>query len=524
MKYFNRLILATSFFLIVIGLSSDVLAQDTTSTSLAFKSNRPRRRTNIFYHPDLAYQLWQQFKLIQEANSGDPMAMHELGLRYLLGEGSIADTVQAAYWIGKAANKKLPAAEYNYAILLNNGWGVSWNPFKAYDYFKDAAFSGMPQAEYVYGILNTNDFIVKRNWDKAYTWVKKAADDGNSSAKEILGDLKKRISPDYFDSTKTNSEDDSSVISGYDNESTISSNLGLVFIDFSSKTDSVPIISDKQIIDDIWRNGSELLNDTLGISNKNDSILTKLKKTGISYLEQSAEAGNPEALTLIGRLYEKGIFYKKSLLKAAIYYLRATRLDSPTAPAIIWYMIREKDYFTNLKKLVDKNNADAMYIWYELYILGFDQQFTKGDAFSLLNKAANQNILPAIVELGLSYFTGKFINTNKEKALSLWSVAEKMGSIEASIRIATAMILGEVDTDSMDTTKYLQILNVGNNLGSVLAQVTLGYCYENGIGVPKSIPEAVKFYRLGAQRGNRYAYDQLKRMYDSVRPPEFQFN
>ena len=83
--------------------------------------------------------------------------------------------------------------------MLNNGWGVSWNPFKAYDYFKDAALSGMPQAEYVYGILNTNDFIVKRNWDKAYTWVKKAADDGNSSAKEILGDLKKRVSPDYFE-------------------------------------------------------------------------------------------------------------------------------------------------------------------------------------------------------------------------------------------------------------------------------------------------------------------------------------
>jgi uncharacterized protein len=524
LKYFNRFILAASFFFIANCLSSNILAQDSTSASLAFKSNRPRRNTNLFYHPDLAYQLWQQFKLIQEANSGDPMAMHELGLRYLLGEGSVADTVQAAYWIGKAAEKKLPAAEYNYAILLNNGWGVSWNPFKAYQYFKDAALSGMPQAEYVYGILNTNDFIVKRNWDKAYTWVKKAADGGNSSAKEILGDLKKRVSSDYFGSTKTDSGNSSSENTGSENESTIASNLGLVFIDFSSKTDSVPIITDKQIIDDIWKNGSELLNDTLGISSNNDSLLTGLKKTGISYLEQSAEAGNPEALTLIGRLYEKGIYYNKSLLKAALHYLRATRLDSPTAPAIMWYMIRKKDYFTNLKKLVDENNPDAMYIWYELYILGFDQQFTEGDAFNLLNKAANQNVLPAVVELGLSYFTGKFVNTNKEKALSLWTTAEKMGSIEASIRIATAMLLGEVENDGMDTTKYLQILNVADNLGSVLAQVTLGYCYENGIGVSKSIPEAVKFYRLGAQRGNRYAFDQLKRMYDSIRPPEFQLN
>ncbi len=523
LKHYIHFNFAPIYVLIFIWMTIKISAQDTTS-SLAFKNNRPRRNTNIFYQPDLAYQIWQQFKLTQEANAGDPFAMHELGLRYLMGEDVVADTVKAAYWIGKAAEKKLTAAEYNYAILLNNGWGVAWNPFKAYEYFKDAAHSGMPQAEYIYGILNTNDFIVKRNWDKAYTWVKKASDNGNTYAKEIVNELKKRVSPDYFDSTKTNTSNDASKSSDTDDGSTLASNLGLVFIDFSSKTDSVPVITDKQIIEAIWKNGSETLIDTLGISNKNDSSLIKLKATGISYLVQSAETGNPEALTLIGRLYDKGIFFKKNKLSAALYYLRATRLDSPIAPAIIWYMIKEKDYFTNLKKLVDNNNADAMYVWYELYILGFDQQFTEADSFNLLNRAANQNDLPAIVELGFSYFTGKFVKMNKGKAISLWETAEKLGSVEASVRIATAMLLGEIKTENMDTTKYFRTLEVADNFGSVLAQVSLAYCYENGIGVKKSTPDAVKYYRLAAQRGSRYAYDQLKKMYDAIRPPKYQIN
>jgi TPR repeat protein len=64
------------------------------------------------------------------------------------------------------------------------------------------------------------------------------------------------------------------------------------------------------------------------------------------------------------------------------------------------------------------------------------------------------------------------------------------------------------------------------NEGSVLAQATLAYCYQRGIGTEKSIPIAVKYYRLAAQRGSQYAFNQLKGLYNSVRPDnkEFQLN
>ncbi|MFB3056848.1 MAG: tetratricopeptide repeat protein, partial [Ignavibacteriaceae bacterium] len=182
LKKITILIYILIFSVIFGGIS---LAQDSTR-SLAFKNNKPFRRSPYFYRPDLGYQIWQQFKLTQEANSGDVLAQHELGLRYLLGEGTTADTTKAVYWISKAAEQKLPSAMYNYAILLINGWGVDWDPFSAFNYFKGAAKAGMIQAQYVVGILYTDNLIVKRDLNYAYYWVQKSADEGYEPAEDVV--------------------------------------------------------------------------------------------------------------------------------------------------------------------------------------------------------------------------------------------------------------------------------------------------------------------------------------------------
>lgn len=498
--------------------TSDITAQDTTS-SLAFRNNRPRQRITYFYQPDLSYRIWQQFKLVREAKAGDPLAMHELGIRYLIGEGFPADTVQAAHWIGKAAELKLTAAEYNFGILLNNGWGIKWNPFKAYDYFRSAAEDGMPQAEYIFGILNTNDLILNKNWDLAYNWVKKAADAGYSPAKEALPELLKHVSPTALDTTKShNGNEAHKKFNPTGDDQSLASNLGLVFIDFSSKTDSVPVISNKKIIHSILINSNTPLSDTLGITEKNDSSLN-VNKVGLPYLVQCAEAGNPEALTLIGKLYESGIYFSKNIYTASYYYIRATRLDSPNSVALLWYLIRTPGYFANLKKLVDKKDPTAMYVWYGLYVTGFDHQFTDADAINLLTKSANLDYEPSLVELGLAYLTGKIVKRDEDKAVTYWTKAVELGSMEAAIRLAAGNVLGEITTGNREDS--IKELFKAEKFGSVLAQVALAYCYENGVGLTKRVPQAVMYYRQAAQRGNRFAYNELKRMYDQVRPADF---
>src|SRR3989304_2623443 len=102
-------------FLAGIVFLNNSFAQDTTS-SLAYKKNKPNKRPTPFYQPDLAYRLWQQFNLIREANSGNAFAQHELGLRYLLGDGVVADTTLGGTWIKKAADPRPPVPVLNYGI------------------------------------------------------------------------------------------------------------------------------------------------------------------------------------------------------------------------------------------------------------------------------------------------------------------------------------------------------------------------------------------------------------------------
>lgn len=490
--------------------------RDSTS-SLAFKKNQPLRRTTFFYQPDLSYQLWKQFNLIREANSGDPLAMHELGIRYLLGDGVPADTILGAYWIQKAVEKKLTAAEFNYGILLMNGWGVKWNPFNAYDYFMEAAKDNMPQAEYVIGIFHTDNLVVKRDWAAAYRWVKKAADAGYDPAQKTLKELKEKVPVSLLDTADVKTTDRKDGKTEEANNS-LSSTLGLSFIDFEAATDTIKEVSNQMLLKDLLLTGNKKILDTL---TEFDKALPKIDSTNIPSLLESAESGSPEALNFIGRFYERGIYYPKNIITALSYYIRALRLDSPKSPWLIWNLIKDKEISGELQKLIKEKDPEAMFVWYGLFAFGFNNQIVEEDAIRLLKQAANSNYLPAINELGLVYNNGLFVKKDQEKAFEIWKVSEKLGSMEAKIRLAAAEIFGYLKTNELNSA--IEALIQGDSLGSVLSQVTLAYCYEKGIGLNKEKADAVKYYRTAAQRGNNFAYEELKRMYDEIRPDKKEF-
>lgn len=94
----------------------------------------------------------------------------------------------------------------------------------------------------------------------------------------------------------------------------------------------------------------------------------------------------------------------------------------------------------------------------------------------------------------------------------------KKGSVEANVRIAFSRISEYESGD--DVSNEIKVFEESSKSGSVLAQSALAYCYEKGIGVRKSPPEAVELYRKAAYRGNMAAYNSLKRMYDQLRPDE----
>jgi hypothetical protein len=223
----------------------------------------------------------------------------------------------------------------------------------------------------------------------------------------------------------------------------------------------------------------------------------------------------------MGKLYESGNFVGMNKLFAAEYYIRATILDSPRAAYLLWKLIREKDFYTILNDAVQFGDPTAQFVWYGLHKLGYDNRLNENDAINLLQKAAAQNHIPAIIELGFNYYTGKYVMMDKQKGIEYWEYAEKFNSPEASVRLAVSKVFEFSRGD--DLKNEISLLEKSERNGSILAQFALGYCYENGIGVNKNLPDAVEYYRNSAQRGNRFAYEELKRLYDSLRPSETTF-
>ncbi len=178
---------------------------------------------------------------------------------------------------------------------------------------------------------------------------------------------------------------------------------------------------------------------------------------------------------------------------AAEYYIRATILDSPRSAYLLWQLIREKNFYITLNDGISFNNPTAQFVWYGLHKLGYDNRLTEKDALNLLEKSAAQNHLPAIIELGYNYYSGKYIAQDKNTGIQLWNNASKLSSIEANVRLAVSKVFDQKSSDNF--SEEIKILQDAESKGSLLAQFALGYCYENGIGLNKSIQEAVKYYK-----------------------------
>jgi len=498
------------------------MAQDTTR-SLAFRNNKPDRTRPYFYRPDLAYQIWQQFRLTREANTGDLLAQHELGLRYLMGEGIAADTTYAVYWIKKAADQNLTSAKYNYAILLINGMGVEWNPFEAFKYFKSAAEDGMVQAQYIVGVLYTDNLTVERDWNQSYYWIKKSAEGEYEPAVEIIAQLEPRISHDVVDSLLnrelTSQTDKTEPLSDPSNTN-LTSSLGLVFIDFDTLSDTVISITDSMLIADLEVTEIDSLAEILEIDSTT-TLQSLTSRKNITKLKTIAEYGSPEAQAILGRLYEQAIYFNQDLIAATSYYFRALRNDSPKATHLLWKLTNETEFKSLLQDEVNRNNIEAKFVWYALTSIGFEGRIAMDDALNLLEESAAENYMPAIMELGLNYYTGRFISRDDVKGLQLWKKAELLGSSEATVRIATSTLF-DLFMPGESEKAFANLLDAASN-GSLLAQVSLGLCYEEGIGTVRSRADAIHYLRLAAQRGSQFAYTELQRLYDEIRPGDSEF-
>ncbi len=484
------------FLSIVLLLTVQGLSQETKKTPPSPVFKRSRQPVEVLSVPesDALNQIWEAFVVARKAGEGDKFAQHELGLRYIAGRGVEKDTAKAAHWFGLAAAQGLVASEFNLAIITYHGWGIPWDPFEAYRLVKECAEEEMAEAEFLMAAFLTEDLAVDRNWSKAYDWAKRAADAGYEPAQKSLPDFAARL------------------------EGKPSNDAPLPIV-ADAQTDTAGSSGNPRVLKDVFHGVSELRN-ALGISKMIDDSV-KMDSSALNILRQAARYGSPEALTVLGRCYEKGIEVKPDSVEAAALYVRAIRLDSPKAPALMQALLRQPSFDALLKRRTERGDRVAEFVTAGLAGLRFESGVSDVRALQLLRKAVDAAYVPAIVELGLWEYSGKEVTVNVEKAKQLWYQAVSLGSIEASIRLAVIALRDT--TDRQMHAAQIGLLRAAAAEGSVLADVAIGYTYELGIGIYPNAGEAARYYRSAASRGSQDAYRALRRMYDRVRPkaPEF---
>ncbi|MDL1894296.1 SEL1-like repeat protein [Sphingobacteriales bacterium CHB3] len=483
--------------------------------SPVFKHYRPPTTSPILEQSDATYQMWQGFQVMQKANAGDAVSQFELSVRYLTGRGFKADTTKAAYWSQRAADRNHLLARYNLGIFKFNGWGTEWNPFEAYRDFRFVAERNLPEAQFVLAQFFTENLVVPQDWNEAYRWVRLAADSGYTPAKESLKEFEKRGIRPPADTTNRQTSATSPAQS-----STPSTGIQLQFLNFSQDTVKAP--GDSVLFEDAVK-AAILTNDKsveriFGSLNGGGNRF-ELDTAAFRLLQQSAEAGSPEALTLLARSYDRGIHVQKDIIRAAFFYIRAIRLDSPRSSRLLFDLIQRKEFFDLLRQRVNRNDAEALYVWACLIALGYDRQLTDAQALQMLERAVAQNHSQALIELGLCYYSGRWTNRDESKADEMWRRAARLGNAEATVRRAVM----NIRSAKSDLAEATSILAKASASGSVLAEVALGYCFETGSGVAKSVTEAARLYRSSAHRGSQDAYRALYRLHDAIRPEGKEF-
>ena len=440
----------------------------------------------------LDYRLWESFVLVRKANDGEAPAQHELGLRYLHGRGFEADTARAALWLSKAADQDFDLAHFNLGILSLNGWGVPWNPFDAYRRFQSAARRGMPEADFILGLMYTEDLIVGQDWQKAYALVKKAANAGFEPAKKALVEFQRRGIQQASSSDADTSD----------------TQLRPIFIDFDVDTSST---DDNALVNDLLKEASPDLKKALGVN----PAATIRDSSSYVLISRAAVYGSPEALALMGRFSEQGFRSGPDVVKASAYYLVAMRNESHRAFELLWNLAQQSGYVEELEARAKRQGPVAEFVWAGLVATGVDRRLSGEQALKLLQSAAGQNYDDAMVELGLCYQSGRWVQQDRAQAVRLWEAAASLGNQEALVRLHAVQLFTE---NPQVTAKTIAFLEGFAGQGSLLAQVALGYCHERGLGVPKKAGEASRIYRDAAQRGSESAYKALKRMHDEIRP------
>jgi TPR repeat protein len=221
--------------------------------------------------------------------------------------------------------------------------------------------------------------------------------------------------------------------------------------------------------------------------------------TALELAVKGAERGEPQAHTLVGRIYAEGLGTAPNAPLAAKWFGRAAELDDPEGNFAMGLLLAEgrgtdKDITAaarHFEAAALRRHPLANYNLALMFMRGDGKPNNPYRAFMHMRYAAENGIVTAQYDLGTMYATGTGTDPNAFEAAKWIGKAAAAGHVEAQIDYAVILFRGHgVPVDDKRAADYFRR---AAEKGAATAQNRLARCYTHGAGVKQDLVEAAKW-------------------------------
>ena len=400
---------------------------------------------------DKAYQLF-----LLESESGNALAMHDLGRMFADGLDRDIDLQAAQKWYEKALaaflsaeeEKPKPYLEYRIGKMYAAGLGTEQDYGQAASWFQEAVDKNHKYAQYPLGSLYYRGQGVSQNYAEAIRLYTLSANQRNPYADYELAKM-------YRDGVGT-------PVNVADSDQHFKAAFsGFYRLEKDSHDDKLQ-----------YRLGQMLYT---GTGTEKDV------QAAVSYLWESAQLGNVNAQYLLGKVcLETGI--------------------GNAAQAVAW-----------MTKAAEVGNAGAQYALGKLYRDGAHVEKDIQKAVAMFTAAAEQKNEYAAYQLGRLYLAGTDIPKNVPEAVKWLTLSSDLGNAYAGYSLAKLYLTG--DSVPKDVGEAIRLFTLSAEKKNEYAAYQLGKLYLLGEDAPKDAGATIRWLIVSAEQGNQFAQYALGKLY-----------
>lgn len=439
--------------------ASDGNGADEPHPRIAWSGRYQEARAFLYGSDETEPDFEQALRLFaEEAETGNALAMHDLGRMHADGLGVEMNAAAAFAWYGKAlaaflaieVKKESPYVEYRIGKMFAAGLGTGQDYAEAVGWLDRAAFQNHKYAQYSLAGLFYQGQGVGQDFAAAFSLYRK-------SARQRMPYAAYELAKMYRDGIGTEKDAVKSERHFYE------AFTGFQTLEPQSHDDKLQ-----------YRLGQMLY---AGTGTQKDV------SAAMAYFEKSAGLGNVHAQYMLGKIY-----------------LDAGSDHENVEKALAW-----------LAKAAGGGNALAQYALGKLYRDGGRVEKDTLKAVALFTQAAQQENQYAAYALGKVYLSGEDISRDVPAALKWLTLSADLGNQYAQYALAKLYLSGE--DLPRDVPKAVELLTQSGLQNNQFAAYRLGRLYLSGEDVPKDAAAAVKWLTASAEQGNQYAQYVLGKLY-----------